>query len=215
MIKSILKKTPFYKIYLKNKLEQLNTEKITRIIETNKRVRGPLMEKYLPKNGIGAELGVFRGHFSRVLLDFPKTKRLHLIAPWYFLTGNWTWSGGNNSTVDALCLILKDFEKELSEKRVFIHVEDDRKVLNEFEDNYFDWVYIDSSHSYQHTVDELKILKNKVKNNGIICGDDWRPDPKHRHHGVYVAVKEFMEENNCELLYSNKENLQWFFKFTK
>jgi len=38
MIKSILKKTPFYKIYLKNKLERLNTEKITRIIETNKRV---------------------------------------------------------------------------------------------------------------------------------------------------------------------------------
>jgi hypothetical protein len=55
-------------------------------------------------------------------------------------------------------------------------------------------------------------LKNKVKGDGVIFGDDWRPDPSHRHHGVYKAVNEFIEENGYELIYASEENLQWFIK---
>lgn len=73
-------------------------------------------------------------------------------------------------------------------------------------------MYIDSSHAYDHTVEELEILKFKVKSDGIICGDDWRPDPNHRHHGVCKAVNEFLEKEGYELLYANEENLQWFIK---
>ncbi len=179
-------------------------------IERNRIVRGPLIDRYLPKNAIGAELGVLKDNFSRVLIEFSQAKELHLIDPWYFLDAHWDWAGDNPSTVDALCKVLQENKKEINEKRVMVHVQDDLVALQSFEDHYFDWVYIDSSHVYDHTVKELELLHQKIKSKGIICGDDWRPDPSHRHHGVFKAVTEFMELHNYRLLYADENNLQWF-----
>lgn len=63
--------------------------------------------------------------------------------------------------------------KRIWETKSIIHVEEDLECLKKFKDNYFDWVYIDLSHDYNHSMQELKILKNKVKKSGIICGHDW------------------------------------------
>jgi hypothetical protein len=43
-----------------------------------------------------------------------------------------------------------------------------------------------------------------VKSSVIFCGDDWRPDPNHMHHGVYKAVNEFILKYNYELNASDK-----------
>jgi hypothetical protein len=213
--KSILKKTFIYPLYLglKNispRKNEIRGNKLE-IIRLDK-LRGSLVDKYIPKGGIGAELGVLKGNFSKVLLNRTKPKELHLIDPWYFLTSKWDWTGGNQSTVDALCYILQSNKKEIDEKKVFVHVQDDIKLLGEFPDEYFDWVYLDSSHEYEHTVAELELLHKKVKSSGIICGDDWRPDANHIHHGVYRAVNEFILKYNYDLIYSDDNNLQWFIK---
>jgi methyltransferase family protein len=207
-IKNIFKRTFLYPMYI----ERMHQKKLEDEVELNQRIRGPLMDKYIPKNGIGAELGVLKGTFSRVLLKSTKAKELHLIDPWYFLDAEWTWVGENTSTVDALCNILQTNKKEINEKKFFVHVQDDIEVLKSFPDAYFDWAYIDSSHAYQHTVMELEILLKKVKSSGIICGDDWRPDINHRHHGVFKAVNEFINKHHYDLIYANEENLQWFIK---
>jgi len=169
----------------------------------------------LPKKGIGAELGVYKGQFSPLLLKHTEATQLHLIDPWFLLTARWQWAGGNQSTVDALIKILRAFKKEIEKQRVFVHVGDDLKVLLTFPDRYFDWVYIDSSHSYEHTIKELQLLTSKVKHDGVIAGDDWQPELSHRHHGVYRAVNEFVESENYRIIYSNKENLQWAIKRNK
>ena len=201
-MKAILKKTPLLPVINKYKQWELARQKNA--------VRSKLMDQYLPKDGIGAELGVLWGEFSKTLFHATRARELHLIDPWYFLDAHWPWHDGNNSTVDALCKILQTHKKEINEKRIFVHVQDDIKVLAGFPDGYFDWVYIDSSHAYQHTVDELQLLAKKVKPSGVICGDDWQPDSGHRHHGVYKAVNEFMVRYNYELIYANVGNLQWF-----
>lgn len=213
--KSVLKKTFLYSVYveLKNLSPKKNEIRGNKkeVIRLDK-LRGSLIDKYIPKGGIGAELGVFKGNFSKVLLHRAKPKELHLIDPWYFLTSKWDWTGGNQSTVDALCNILQSNKKEIDEKKVFVHVQDDIKLLGEFPDEYFDWVYLDSSHEYEHTVAELELLHKKVKTSGIICGDDWRPDSTHMHHGVYKALNEFILKYNYELIYADDKNLQWFIK---
>ncbi len=172
-------------------------------------IRGQIMSNLLPKNGVGAELGVFKGQFSPYLLKYTNANRLHLIDPWFFLTAQWSWAIGNKDTVHAVRKILKKWQKEIEERKIFVHIGDDREVLKTFPNGYFDWIYLDSSHQYEHTVEELIILKEKVKSTGIIAGDDWRPDPKHRHHGVYRAVTEFKKLHGYSIIYSDEQNRQW------
>lgn len=210
MIKKIISNSKAYQKYVMSKLKLEEIQKTQQIIALNDKVRGPLMDKYLPKNGVGAELGVLKGHFSRTLLKNTNAKKLHLIDPWYFLSAEWSWVGGNKSTIDAVIWILDEFKTEIENQKVFVHIQDDIDVLDSFDDNYLDWAYIDSSHSYGHTVKELNKLLTKVKPQGVICGDDWRPDPNHRHHGVFKAVNEFAKEHNYKILYSSEEDLQWF-----
>jgi hypothetical protein len=186
----------------------LRLESFDRLIQRLlKRKRIDYIENFLPKQGIGAELGVFKGHLSPILLKHTNATKLHLIDPWYFLTPYWSWANGNKSTVDSLIKILTLFKQEINRGRVVVHVGDDRQVLESFPDQ-----YIDSSHEYNHTLQELNILDRKIKNQGVIGGDDWQPNPDHRHHGVYKAVNEFVTAQKYEIIYSNEENRQWAIK---
>jgi SAM-dependent methyltransferase len=171
--------------------------------------RARVLSEWLPKGGVGAELGVFQGRFSRTLLDLTDANRLHLIDPWYFLTAEWHWGWGNRNTVETLVQILMDFKPEIETARVLVHVADDVPTLREFPNAYFDWVYIDSSHQYEHTVKELDVLGDKVKPEGIIAGDDWRPDPAHKHHGVCRAVIERVSTGTYTLLGADEKTTQW------
>lgn len=188
-------------------------ELIDRKIELRqKQNRTELIEQIMPKNGIGAELGVFKGHLSPLLLQKTQAKTLHLIDPWYFLSPKWDWATGNQSTVDGLRNVLHIFKKDIEQGRILVHVGDDLHILSTFAGQTFDWVYIDSSHEYEHTKQELQILAHKVKATGVIAGDDWLPDPTHRHHGVYKAVNEFIAAENYQLIYANEANRQWAIK---
>lgn len=180
--------------------------------DSNEVIRGPLLSKYLPKSAIGAEIGVFKGDFSPTLLKHADPKELHLIDPWFHLEPAWEWASGNKSTVDALTGILQELKPEINKNRVFVHVQDDLIALRNFSDGYFDWVYLDSSHEYEHTKKELEILHNKVKKGGIIAGDDWRIDTTHPHYGVYKAIQEFLAVHDYEILYASETDLQWFLR---
>jgi hypothetical protein len=173
------------------------------------RTRGPIVAELLPKGGVGAELGVYKGRFSPVLLQVSEAKQLHLVDPWYLLTPEWHWGVGDRSTVNALRRILRRFRNEIEAGRVEVHVGNDLDVLRRMADHSLDWAYLDSSHAYGHTVDELALLDRKVRPGGVIAGDDWQPDPDHPHHGVHRAVTEFLQANGYELRYADVGNRQW------
>lgn len=175
----------------------------------SRRARIAFLKEHLPQGGVGAELGVFKGEFSPLLLEELAPTRLHLIDPWYLHAPFWEWAEGRPSTVDALLEILRRHRDHIHEGRVLIQVADDRQALAGFASEYFDWVYIDSSHQYQHTWEELSLLKSRVKSTGVIAGDDWYPEPEHMHHGVYRAVQEFMQCEGYRLVDANTENRQW------
>lgn len=178
--------------------------------------------KYLPKNSIGAEIGVYRGDWTRSILKIVRPKELHLIDGWWIIYGKYypwkdkRFGASPVKTEDAYertRMIVKKYDKE---KACIFHVGDDLILLKSFSDGYFDWVYLDTAHEYEETVNELELLKDKVKDGGIISGDDWRPDPKHAHHGVCKAVNEFCEKygwkvaklDNCAQWYIEKIKAQ-------
>lgn len=71
-----------------------------------------------------------------------------------------------------------------------------------YDDEYFDIVYIDASHEYEYVKEDILSWLPKVKNGGIICGDDYHPV----WHGVIKAVDEFFGKINIV------GNQQWWIK---
>lgn len=168
-----------------------------------------------PTNSIGLELGVFKGDFSKLILQIVKPSEFHLIDVWWTLYGDYypNWEGytdnGNLKTKEAYDELISNISE--FQDVCCVHVGDDLEILEGFTDNYFDWVYIDSSHNYSHTKKELLLLDRKVKVDGFITGHDWRPDRNHIHNGVYQAVIEFTEKTNWKVVYLDNHS-QWCLK---
>jgi hypothetical protein len=167
------------------------------------------LKPFLATHAVAAELGVLKGDISREIVQNLEPTRLHLVDPWYLLGAEWPWEHGDRSTIHALTGILQDFDSEIARGQVVLDVAYDQDFLATVPDGFFDWVYLDTTHEYQQTKLELQLLQKKVKPSGIIAGDDWQPDPAHRHHGVYKAVQELVAEGTYEILYADTRNLQW------
>ena len=154
---------------------------------------------------MGAEIGVFRGHFTRDILRKAKPRQLHLIDGWWELYGERypDWGEytdfGRLPTRSAYEEAVAIVDSHARGAKCDFHVGDDRQILATFPDSYFDWVYLDSSHDFDHTLEELGLLERKVAPHGLITGDDYWVQPDHVHHGVYRAVHRFLETHPWEL----------------
>jgi hypothetical protein len=164
----------------------------------------------LPAGGVGAELGVYKGFFSRVLLDVLSPARLHLIDPWYLLGERWDERDGGESTVTALVEAVRRVGPELVSGQAVLHIGSDLDVLPTFPDGCLDWAYVDSVHTYEQASAELELLGVKVRPGGVIAGDDWSADPDHPFFGVCRAVREFVGRDGFELVYADRgSDCQW------
>lgn len=151
----------------------------------------------LPRHAVGAEIGVFRGEFTRQILRVARPRELHLIDGWWELHGEtfpFEWGEysdwGRLSTRDAHAEVER-VAAGAAATRCTIHVGDDLEILAGFNDAALDWAYLDSSHQYEQTLAELELLDAKVKPPGLIAGHDWIEDPTSVNHGAYRAVREF------------------------
>lgn len=174
----------------------------------NFRRRGVLIS-LIPPGGVGAELGVHKGHLTSGLIEWLEPETLYVVDPWYLLGPQWEWAAGDKSTVNALARTLRRIRPAIETGRARVVVDDDLEFLASLDDNALDWVYLDSSHEYHHTMQELELLVRKVRQSGVIAGDDWQPDPANRHHGVCKAVREFEAAGRLSVFYADAANHQW------
>lgn len=183
----------------KQKSEQIPKHNLQkRHIENAKLItdRKGLLE-LLPKEGILAELGVDEGSFSEVILSTCNPKKLHLIDLW----GSERYNRNKRKSVE------NKFKQQIENGKIAINVGLSTEVVNEFQDNYFDWIYIDTSHSYETTIKELEAYRLKIKDNGIIAGHDyiignWNGMVR---YGVIEAVSEFCIKYDWEIIYLTVE----------
>ena len=63
-----------------------------------------------------------------------------------------------------------------------------------------DFIYLDTSHSFEDTLRELRSCSRILAPDGVIVGDDWVPERAHPHHGVFLAVHAFLREAPFELV---------------
>jgi hypothetical protein len=148
----------------------------------------------MPRNGVVAEIGVDHGDFSELILKLSAPKKLHLIDAW---ADDGRYHRGLKNIVED------KFKKEITNGTLNLDIGFSTTVLLNFPDKYFDWVYLDTDHSYQTTKAELAILKSKIKEGGIIAGHDyiignWVDGNR---YGVIEAVNEFCVNEKWEIIY--------------
>ncbi|MEE9379537.1 MAG: class I SAM-dependent methyltransferase [Candidatus Lokiarchaeia archaeon] len=143
------------------------------------------------------ELGVDKGDFSYKIISLTQPKKLDLID---------TWDSGRYNR-HKMVYVKKRFQKEIDAGKVIIIRDTSEKELKKFENGYFDWVYIDTAHSYQQTVKELELCRLKVKDDGIIAGHDYCQGNINKAiaYGVVQAVNQFCIKYNWEFIYLTHE----------
>lgn len=161
--------------------------------------------KRLPPNSFGAEIGVHKGEFSKLILEIVNPNALYLIDPWIheedeLYSNSWYGglSGGQKELDGRFDSVCKKFADEINEEIVVVHRKKSKDALKNFQSNYLDWVYIDGNHLYDYVMQDLKLSYDKVKFGGMICGDDYQTGGWWEG-GVKEAVDEFCERNNLKI----------------
>jgi len=154
--------------------------------------------------GIGAEIGVKEGKFSRILHKSCLSK-IYLVDPWlHYECGTDTVSQEEHD---------KRYEKVSKE---FPHVfrMTSAEACQVFEDGSFDFIYLDAVHTYDYIKQDLEIWFPKVRRGGILSGHDYINAKKFGGFDVKRAVDEFVKKHNLELNITTDEPRwkSWWFR---
>jgi hypothetical protein len=128
----------------------------------------------LPPGTVGAEIGVYRGHFSEELLKLP-IKRLHLVDCWQHQQGAYEADvsnvdqGGHDANYRE---VVTKFAPEINAGRVVVHREFSANAVKMVQEP-LDWVYLDGDHTYEGCLVDLWEWRQKLKPGGFISGHDY------------------------------------------
>ena len=157
----------------------------------------------LPSNAIVAEIGVYDGANAAVILNNAFPKKLYLIDPWIPADNYQDFDAGQLIEAEKRTRhIVKDYTDTGRYHAKLGHIEyyTDITIIKDFstsaskqfEDHYFDWIYIDGSHEYEDVKADLAYWIPKVKKGGYICGHDFSLDDNWKWEGAHGAVCEFI-----------------------
>jgi hypothetical protein len=163
---------------------------------------------------VGAEIGVRKAEFSKIILEHADPERLYLVDAWDETTEQpYSIPQKRHNLFKA---IAKDNMQEFVDVgRVMILEGFSKEVACRIDDAELDWVYIDAGHSYEDCLEDLRIWWPKVRAGGIIAGHDYVSGVP--GVGVVRAVADFMSEHGItELgLTSGKQERAKSFWFEK
>lgn len=176
------------------------------------------------REGRGAEIGVFKGEFSKhILSNWDGT--LYMIDVWRALGEEYLDSSNHREHLSAYSEAMNNISGY--EDRGIMLRADSKIASDMFPDDTFDFVYIDANHAYDFVKQDIELWYPKVKWGGYLMGHDyinldWYNDPnflpngKDKHiwngdfyHGVFgvnPAVDEFCEEYGFDLTLTK----EWF-----
>lgn len=158
-----------------------------------------LLER-MPNGSRCAEVGVWKGDFSKKILRHTSPERLHLIDPWVFQPAfPFRKFGGKKAKEQAdMDAIFKKVKKRFrNNPEVVIHRESSHEALAGFDDDHLDWVYLDGNHAFDYIMEDLRLGFAKVRPGGFVTGDDYTWGRK-CGFPVEMAVRRFVEERSLE-----------------
>jgi len=159
-----------------------------------------MLSCYLREGMVGAELGVFNGDFSKVILKSNPSK-LYLVDVFEGFTVSGDKDGLNMQSTNLDESFAKLNQVYSNDDRVVIVKSKSVDFLNSLDDDSLDFVYIDADHSYEGVKADIAVSFTKVKNGGYILGHDytWSNNHTHNFEGVVRAVNEFCIQNGLTI----------------
>ena len=160
----------------------------------------------LPKGGVWGEIGVAFGDYSEPVLKHVRPIRFHAIDLFdlekhKIIFGKKSADIFKGSTHEDY--YRKRFATEINCKQMILHKGFSVEVLNQFDDEYFDVLYIDAAHDYANVMKDLNVAKKKIKINGLIILNDYVMNNPFdgQLYGVVQATNEICVNEGWEILY--------------
>jgi hypothetical protein len=154
-------------------------------------------------NPIGLEIGVYNGINTRTLLKSVPGLTLYGIDPYIIFTD---WNGRlthHSDDPDRAEVVADKLLSPFKERFVKIKKTSD-EALTMFQNNFFDFIFIDGLHTYEQVLVDCKNYYPKLKQNCVFSGHDYNTIA-----GVRQAVNEFAESVNKNILL--EINDVWYF----
>ena len=159
------------------------------------------VKKLLPKKNKCLEIGVYQGEFSLKILNSFKPKELYLIDPFNNgvepLTNQEEYVEHHHKILysDDKCLmnVYNTMGDSIKSGVVKIDRNLSTDAVGNYNDEYFDFIYIDGCHLYECVKFDLENYFPKLKVGGYIGGHDYGD------FGVKDAVDEFCKNNGYEI----------------
>lgn len=157
---------------------------------------------------ICAEIGVEYGDFSEYILK-SNIEKLYLIDCWKSQLNYNDMCNRDQEKQDEI--YSKVVERFRHDGRVSIVRDFSLDACRSFSDKYFDFVYLDSDHSYDHVKMETRKWYKKVKDGGILAGHDYVDGIINgTEFGVKKAVDEFAREKGKLVFVLDEQFPSWF-----
>lgn len=159
------------------------------------------------KNLIGVEIGTGYGDFTIELLDNVDIRKIYTIDAYT------KWKDVRIKGPPKVRNSSKIYKVALNRLRCYNNVElirENSNLAHQYIPNDIDFLYIDGNHTYNFVRDDILYYYQKIKNEGIIGGDDYG----HHFQGVKYAVDEFINKYKLNLITKDYErdsmlNSEW------
>lgn len=168
---------------------------------------------YLPRGGVGLEIGVWKGEFSEQILQHLMPQKLYLCDPWVF-TPQFPdrWYGGTQAQsqedMNRICGEVHDKLARYQDKTTITFLRTSSNALPTLiKPGSLDWCYIDGDHSYDQVLADLRICMNLVMPGGFIVGDDYEVG-----NDIQRAFTRFLDENRDQFSVGDIINRQFIYQ---
>lgn len=169
----------------------------------------PALLNFLGLRGIGVEVGVFKGEFSELLLNYSGLSKLYSVDPWIHQDGSVYSEDDSNLNNEEFGSIYDQVVEKLKKygERSVVLRKFSVDAARQFSDGSLDFVYIDANHSYEACREDMETWWPKLKRGGVFSGHDYRDD----RFGVKKAADEFVEKHDQVLFCTPEMAGTWYF----
>ncbi len=127
-----------------------------------------------PRSGVVAEVGVAAGDLSRFILDTLKPKKFYALDMFDMHKNKMIWGRPSSELFENMTQ-LEYFNHRFAKDAQVVEarVGASADLLEQFDDEYFDFIYVDAGHDYENVKRDTEVAVRKCKRDGLIIFNDY------------------------------------------